>query len=268
MAKNEFQPFAIGEYANVISQSEYESLPAVGAGFTSGIAKSEQLNKVWRQSSVMASVIGDFIANNSGDDVLDDGDVNKLLLSLTKALSKPIIDVSHPVGIVAWFAQNKNPNDIFPGTTWVYVSEGQGCTIRIAQQNGSDLLQTGGSDTAKLEIKNLPNHSFEVWGETSTDPGSTFNTANGGAHIHDIGVSGKNARHGTVGTTPDYGYKGSDNSNESDIPLTSSAPEHVHSVTTPPHKHDFSGVTNDIGSGVEFSTKNKFITLMAWCRTA
>lgn len=115
MAKNEFKPFAIGEYANVLSQNEYESLPAVGAGFTAGVAKSEELNKVWRQSSVMSSVLGDFISINSGDDVLDDGDTSKVLQSLIKALSKPIIDVSHPVGTVALFAQNKNPNELFRG---------------------------------------------------------------------------------------------------------------------------------------------------------
>ncbi|WP_413503925.1 hypothetical protein [Serratia grimesii] len=86
MPKNDFKPFAIGEYANVLSQNEYEALPAVGAGFTSGIAKSEELNKVWRQSSVMAAVIGSFIAEQSGDDVLDDGNLAKIKDSLAKAI--------------------------------------------------------------------------------------------------------------------------------------------------------------------------------------
>lgn len=86
MAKNEFKPFAIGEYANVLTQEEYEALPAVGAGYTAGIAKSEQLNKTWRQASVMSAVLGNFIAEQSGDDVLDDGDLNKLKLSLEKAI--------------------------------------------------------------------------------------------------------------------------------------------------------------------------------------
>lgn len=86
MAKNDFKPFAIGEYSNVLSQEEYEALPAVGAGFNSGIAKSEQLNKVWRQSSVMAAVLGDFIGEQSGDDVIDDGNLARLKVSLTKAL--------------------------------------------------------------------------------------------------------------------------------------------------------------------------------------
>ncbi|HIB8305002.1 TPA: gp53-like domain-containing protein [Serratia marcescens] len=86
MAKNDFKPFAIGEFSNVISQADYEALPAVGAGFNTGIARSEQLNKVWRQSSVMAAVLGNFIGEQSGDDVLDDGDLNKLKLSLEKAI--------------------------------------------------------------------------------------------------------------------------------------------------------------------------------------
>ncbi|MEL5710122.1 gp53-like domain-containing protein [Serratia bockelmannii] len=86
MAKNDFKPFAIGEFSNVLSQEDYEALPAVGAGYNTGIAKSEQLNKTWRQASVMASVLGNFIGEQSGDDVLDDGDLNKLKLSLEKAI--------------------------------------------------------------------------------------------------------------------------------------------------------------------------------------
>ncbi|MER5232375.1 hypothetical protein KDV93_20675 [Serratia ureilytica] len=88
MAKNDFKPFAIGEYANVLTQEQYEALPAVGAGYTAGIAKSEQLNKTWRQASVMSAVLGNFIADQSGDDVLDDGDLENLKLSLEKAIHK------------------------------------------------------------------------------------------------------------------------------------------------------------------------------------
>lgn len=86
MAKNDFKPFATGEFSNVLSQADYEVLPAVGAGFNTGIARSEELNKVWRQSSVMAAVIGNFIAEQSGDDVLDDGNLANLKLSLEKAI--------------------------------------------------------------------------------------------------------------------------------------------------------------------------------------
>ena len=88
MAKNDFKPFAIGEFSNVISQADYEALPAVSAGFNPGIARIEQLNKVWRQSSVMAAVLGNFIVEQSGDDVLDNGNLDALKVSLEKAIFK------------------------------------------------------------------------------------------------------------------------------------------------------------------------------------
>lgn len=86
MPKNEFKAFAISENSNVLKQSEYEFLPALESGFQSGIARSEELNKVWRQASTIASVIASFMANKSGEDVLDDGDLNKLQSTLLEAL--------------------------------------------------------------------------------------------------------------------------------------------------------------------------------------
>jgi hypothetical protein len=86
MPVNDFKAFATGENANVLSQEEYEELEALGGGFQSGIARSEQLNKVWRQASIIASVVARFMAEKSGDDVKDDGDLEKLQESLLKAL--------------------------------------------------------------------------------------------------------------------------------------------------------------------------------------
>gem|GEM_PF-3136287 len=86
MAKNDFKPFATGEEANVLSQEEFEKLEAVDKGFESGIARSEQLNKVWRQASTIASVVASFMADKSGNDVLDNGDTAALQATLLKAL--------------------------------------------------------------------------------------------------------------------------------------------------------------------------------------
>lgn len=86
MAKNEFKPFATANGANVTSQSEYETLPALASGFQAGKASSAHINKAIRQASVIASVVAQFIANESGDDVLDDGDVTVLQQSLLDAL--------------------------------------------------------------------------------------------------------------------------------------------------------------------------------------
>lgn len=86
MPVNEFKAFATGENANVISQAEYEVMAARDAGFETGIARSEQLNKVWRQASTIAAVVAQFMADKSGDDVADDGNIEKLRDTLTKAL--------------------------------------------------------------------------------------------------------------------------------------------------------------------------------------
>ncbi|HFO2531571.1 TPA: phage tail protein [Yersinia enterocolitica] len=83
---NEILPFGIGAGSNVITQPDYEVLAARVGGFSSGVARSEQLNKVWRQSAFVASVLAQFIANHSEEDVLDDGDTATLLTNLELAI--------------------------------------------------------------------------------------------------------------------------------------------------------------------------------------
>lgn len=86
MPQNDFLPFATGVDANVLDQADYAALAAVINGFQPGIAQSAQLNKVWRQSSFWASVIAQFVANQTGDAVLDDGDAAGKLALLTSAI--------------------------------------------------------------------------------------------------------------------------------------------------------------------------------------
>lgn len=86
MATSDFLPFATGAGANVLSQADYAALPAVSTGYQSGIAKSQQLNKTWRQSSIMASVLGQMIASQSGQNAVDDGTTATLLANLIAAV--------------------------------------------------------------------------------------------------------------------------------------------------------------------------------------
>ncbi len=62
------------------------------------------------------------------------------------------VDLLYPVGIVTWFAQNKDPNKLFPGITWKNIGENR--TIRLASANGSDVMKTGGSDAVTLAVNN------------------------------------------------------------------------------------------------------------------
>lgn len=86
MAKNDLKIFAGGSSANVVTQAEYEALASLINGFSTGVAQSKQLNKVWRQSSFVAAMIGLFTAHNSGEDVLDDGDVGGFEQKFSKAM--------------------------------------------------------------------------------------------------------------------------------------------------------------------------------------
>ncbi|WP_261524032.1 hypothetical protein [Burkholderia multivorans] len=86
MANNNFKPFAAAAGANVMAQADYEALAALLTGFQSGTAQSAQLNKVWRQSSIMAAVLGQFIVDLTGQDAVDDGTTATLLANLKMAV--------------------------------------------------------------------------------------------------------------------------------------------------------------------------------------
>ncbi|MCG3461658.1 phage tail protein [Xenorhabdus bovienii] len=96
MAKNEFLPFGIADGANVLSNDEYGKLATRTNGFSSGVAKSQELNKVWRQASVIANVVAQFIAETNNQDVLDDGNTAALQKGLLNAL-RATVDSNIPV---------------------------------------------------------------------------------------------------------------------------------------------------------------------------
>lgn len=87
MAKNEFLPFGTAEGANVLSNQEYEALAARHNGFNSGVAKSKELNKVWRQASLIASAVAQFIVDTEQKDLLDTGDVADIKSRLASAIN-------------------------------------------------------------------------------------------------------------------------------------------------------------------------------------
>ncbi|EOW5466662.1 hypothetical protein ACOXPP_003797 [Escherichia coli O141,141ab,141ac:H43] len=86
MATNNFKAFALDPNANVMSQADWEALPTLLSGFTSGKASSAQVNKALRQATVMGSVLAQYIVDSSGADVLDDGNTALILSRLKSGL--------------------------------------------------------------------------------------------------------------------------------------------------------------------------------------
>lgn len=94
MATNDFLVFGGGSSPNVIDQATYAALTARLSGFQSGTALSAQLNKVWRQSSIMAAVLAQFTANYSGQNSVDDGTTATLLANFMTAINAAGITAS------------------------------------------------------------------------------------------------------------------------------------------------------------------------------
>lgn len=85
---NDFLEFADGGGANVIDQATYAGLAARTSGFQSGIAESNQVNKVWRQAAAMAHALGQIIADGGGN-ALDNADPAALIAAMKTAIATP-----------------------------------------------------------------------------------------------------------------------------------------------------------------------------------
>lgn len=120
---NDFLPFAVGGAANVETQSDYVADTAtLQNGFTGGIAKSDKLNKVWRQSSIMAAVLAQFIVDQSGQNAVDDGTTATLeanLLAAIKNATKQTVILTDTGVANAYTAANTPALSALPSTGYV-----------------------------------------------------------------------------------------------------------------------------------------------------
>ncbi|CEN66555.1 putative prophage tail fiber protein [Klebsiella pneumoniae] len=164
----------------------------------------------------------------------------------------------NPVGTTRLFNSNLNPNERWPWSQWVYTGENK--TIRIGKADGSNVGQTGGSDTVTLQQANLPAVQIDVSGETSVLPEKTLTTTKNGKHNHG-GVAGKDDPWEIGGDVRQL-------FNPKELSVTDDAGEHDHEVTVPAHKHTTSGKTASLGEGKLFSVVEAHMLLMCWSRVA
>lgn len=86
----DYVPIANGVGANVESQAQYVlDLGSGGSlqnGYEAGLAKSNQVNKTLRQSSMISAAVANFIANTLSINVIDDGNLAALTANLTSAI--------------------------------------------------------------------------------------------------------------------------------------------------------------------------------------
>ncbi|SFN19868.1 Phage tail fibre repeat-containing protein [Izhakiella capsodis] len=188
------------------------------------------------------------------------------------------IEMLYPVGIVTWFAQNKDPNTLFPGTTWKYIGENR--TVRLASASGSDVMTTGGADSVTLAVDNLPAHAHTFSANTSSFDYGTKGTSTFDHGIKQTDTQGQHTHTVSAGTAQAYGTGSCDarSATHVDGTLTSgSSGNHIHNVYIGmhghtvgigAHSHSVSGTTANAGSDSAMSVTNAFIKLMGWYRSA
>ncbi|ENZ0174358.1 phage tail protein [Providencia rettgeri] len=179
--------------------------------------------------------------------------------AVTQALLNAVnLDTIYPVGIVTWFAQNKNPNTLFPGTKWQYIGENK--TIRLASSSGANVLQSGGSDSVTLAVGNMPAHGHTFSATTSNFDYGTKSTNNTGAHTHNIS---KYPRYESKNAPANGAYQ---MGIETESKSTDSGGNHAHTVAIGAHTHTVSGTTGNQGGGAAITVTNAYIMLMGWYR--
>ncbi len=142
--KSDFKAFSIGNNANVVSQEAYEESRSLKTGFPPDNITIHVLNKVLRQASTISSVVANFIATQSGNDILDDGDIVKLIAQLNRALEQKITTTVPSASLtqqgVIQLTDNTGNSNTLAATQKLVSDVNQNANNRLAKdQNGADI---------------------------------------------------------------------------------------------------------------------------------
>lgn len=106
MATNQILKFCQnGDGSNLPTQEQYQDDPQRLIGNQPGVARSQLVNKAARQASYMANALAQFIADESGEDVLDNNQSAELIANLKLAIS----NIAVPVGTIIYGSSDSTP---------------------------------------------------------------------------------------------------------------------------------------------------------------
>ncbi|MEY0432891.1 phage baseplate protein [Providencia huaxiensis] len=197
--------------------------------------------------------------------------------AVTDALQNAVnLDTIYPIGVVVWFAQNKNPNTLFPGTKWQYIGENR--TIRLAAASGANVLSTGGSDSITLNASQMPVHNHSFSGTATSSGGHTHDKgtmnitgafaigggkSEGQAPGFASGVFSKTTRTLKVNTA-----SGVVDSSVTQINMNAASAWTGNTSSSGAHTHTVTGSISNSGSGSPITVTNAYIMLMGWYRVS
>ena len=176
MAKNELLPFADGEDANVLPTNQWEALTDIlENGFQSGIARSEQVNRVLAQGAVASYVLGQLIVDQLNKNATLDKDT--LYQNLVSALQENAKDACLPLSGGTMTGAIKTGGDAIVGKTndsWISIFSGTsingGASLEL---NGHSRGDVGARGNFVLRASDANGNIYELHGRT--DGGLTWN---------------------------------------------------------------------------------------------
>ncbi|EJY1156333.1 TPA: hypothetical protein ACPD6E_001459 [Escherichia coli] len=157
MAKNDFKAFATDRNANVISQEEWEALPALLSGFTAGKASSAQVNKVIRQASFIAAALAQFVSDKTQRDVLDNGDLPGFVELLGSGFAVEYLSRKNPFGDIK--------SDGTVETALENLGLGEAAKRNVG--TGENQIPDMSSYASGSGWRKMPDGSIEQWGRIS-----------------------------------------------------------------------------------------------------
>lgn len=195
------------------------------------------------------------------------------------AESKLTFDDAYPIGETKFFATAFNPNEKWPGTHWIQLAENK--TIRTANAEGTNVMETGGNDSISIARANLPAEEIVVTGGTSEHDTGPLTTESYHFGRKETSAKGRHKHQGGMGAPgeawdPDY-IVGSDNDSHRTRNYTSEADDHVHEVELEDHEHTIKAIkhkhtitakTDALGEGDEINIVNSYLVLAGWYRAA
>lgn len=175
MGTNDYLPFATGGGANVVVQGTYAAAAYVPTGRGAGILPSDVYNKIARQGSIGAAILGQLIITRTALNAVDDGNLTVLLASLEAAILASV--------------QNSAPRPsrtvLLTGTAATYTTPAGCKQLRIIMVGGG-----GGGGAAATNAG--------VNGATSSFNSVTALGGNGGGAAGGLGGTGGAGGTGTI----------------------------------------------------------------------
>lgn len=168
MSTVDYQLYAEADDANVVTQAVYVAAAWRLTGFVPGLAQSAEANKVWRQSSFMATALATFVSQQLGVDVLDDGDISTFVANLISAMGL----TARPARVVTASATlNVAVSDYAVGLNRTTGLANMTVNLPASAQNGQEFV-----------VDDL-SFSFDAYPVTFAVPGGTTFSGGGATYV-------------------------------------------------------------------------------------